>query len=409
MTRRILALSTYPIAKPRHGGQLRVSALQDFYRALGHTFECAAVYTAPYGPGTVGPNDIKLGFVGSRWTDTPFVTDLASGRFAAENPAAYAHFSGLVARQRPDVIQLEQPFLWPLVKRLRAEGKLDGVSIVYSSHNWEGPLKEALLLNAGISATKAAEFRAEIEAMETELAGASDIIIAVSAEEAKVYAAMETSARILLAPNGTSRPPGRLVESKAKAEFGDAPFMFFVGSAYPPNSEGFIDLVATGGFYFLPPHKRLAVCGGASDAIFSHPEYQRFLGANSQRVHFFPDLGDEDLWAVKASAHAFLLPIKFGGGTNLKSAEALASGKWVIATSTALRGLDRFLDAPGVIVADTPAAFRKAAIKVMGSPALKLTKAERDARDTVYWDRALALSGLGQAIGEARTPVPSRA
>jgi glycosyltransferase involved in cell wall biosynthesis len=401
MTRRILGLSTYPIAKPRHGGQLRVEALGLFYRSLGCEYECAAVYESPpYGPGSIGPNDIKLGYVEPRWANAPFLGDVASGFFAAESPAAYEHFSRIVARFKPDIVQLEHPFLWPLVRRLRAEGRLDGVSIIYSSHNWEGPLKEGMLLRAGVPAEQAAHHRARIEAMEVELAAASSIIIAVSAEEAAIYAEMATSAAILVAPNGTSRPPAMASTSRsdALARFGDGRFMFFVGSAYPPNVEGFSELVAAGGFYFLPPRKAVAVCGGASDAIFVSDEYQRLQSGNSERVHFFPDIGDDDLWALKRAAHAFLLPIKFGGGTNLKSAEALASGKWVVSTTVALRGLDRFIGAAGVLIADTPQEFRKAMIKVMNSPPLKLNKAEIEARASVYWDRAMAGSGLREAI-----------
>jgi glycosyltransferase involved in cell wall biosynthesis len=401
MTRRILGLSTYPIAKPRHGGQLRVNALGLFYRSLGYEYECAAVYESPpYGPGSIGPNDIKLSYVEPRWADVPFLGDVASGFFASESPSAYEHFSRIVTRFKPDIVQLEHPFLWPLVRRLRAEGRLDGVSIVYSSHNWEGPLKESMLLRAGVPAEQAASYRTLIETMEAELAAVSSIIIAVSAEEADIYAGMATSATVLVAPNGTSRPPAAASPSRSEvlARFDGGKFMFFVGSAYPPNVEGFGELVADGGFYFLPPHKAVAVCGGASDAIFGSPEYQRFLGGNGERVHFFPDIGDEDLWSLKGAAHAFLLPIKFGGGTNLKSAEALASGKWVVSTTMALRGLDRFIGAPGVLIADTPEGFRRAIIKVMNSPPLKLGKADIEARASVYWDRAMAGSGLGEAL-----------
>jgi hypothetical protein len=69
-----------------------------------------------------------------------------------------------------------------------------------------------------------------------------------------------------------------------------------------------------------------------------------------------------------------------------------------VSTTVALRGLDRFVGATGVLVADTPQEFRKAMIKVMNSPPLKLNKAEIEARASVYWDRAMAGSGLREAI-----------
>ena len=90
---------------------------------------------------------------------------------------------------------------------------------------------------------------------------------------------------------------------------------------------------------------------------------------------------------VKATAHAILLPIKFGGGSNLKTAEALATGKWVIASPVAMRGFEEFLDAPGVVVADGPKNFRQAVIKTLNSPPLELTEAAKEIRESVYWDR----------------------
>jgi glycosyltransferase involved in cell wall biosynthesis len=404
MTRRVLGLSTYPITRPRHGGQLRVEAMQAFYRGFDHDYRCAAVYESPaYGPGSVGPDDIKLGHMDVRWQGVPFLGDLSSGTFAAETPAAYAHFSDLIARFDPDIIQLEHPFLWPLVRRLRGEGKLDGVAIVYSSHNWEGPLKEGILVGAGVPKIEAAALRAHIEELEAELVEAASVVIAVSPADADIYRSMTRSPKIVVAPNGTSRPPEAPASPKdapsmARDLFGDDKFMFFVGSAYPPNIDGFRRLVADGGFYFLPPRKSMIVCGNASEGIFTSGEYQRFLLGNSERVQFQPDVDDAQLWALKRAAHAFLLPIEFGGGTNLKSAEAIASGKWVITTSTALRGREAFVDAPGIVVADTPKAFRKAMIQVMASPPLKLSAKERAARDQVYWDRVMINSGLRDAL-----------
>lgn len=407
MKRRILGLSTYPIRRPRHGGQFRVAAIADFYRDFGCDYHYAAVCESPaYGPADVGPDDIKLAHVDVRWQGLPFLGDVASGTFAAETPAAYAHFCQVVARFDPDVVQLEHPFLWPLVKRMRAEGKLDGVAIVYSSHNWEGPLKEGILKRAGIPAAKATALRAEIEAMETELARAASLVIAVSPADAEIYGGLVPRSKVLLAPNGTPRPPEADAadgaspndESVARSLFGDDKFMFFVGSAYPPNIDGFSRLVADGGFYFLPPRKGVVVCGGASEGIFVGDEYQRFVIGNSERVQFLPDIDDRQLWDLKRAAHAFLLPIEFGGGTNLKSAEAIASGKWVITTSTALRGRDEFRDAPGIVVADTPKAFRRAMIQVMNSPPLKLSAKARTARDSLYWDRVMLDSGVQAAI-----------
>src|SRR3954469_24978314 len=160
-----------------------------------------------------------------------------------------------------------------------------------------------------------------------------------------------------------------------------------VGSAYPPNIEGACRYVFRDGAFMVPPIKSLAVCGGVSNGILGHPSYQRFLTANSLRVDFFLEIEDSELWAVKAACHIVALPIDTGGGSNLKTAEALALGKWIVATSVAMRGYESFLDAEGLIIANEPATFRRSIAQTLRFPPLQISEASRRARDAVYWDR----------------------
>lgn len=395
----ILSLTTYPIAKPQHGGQRRVAAFGDFYRGLGLDFQSASVYSSPpYQAQEVGPHDLKLGHVDPRWNGIPFVDDILSGDFAAMGPGL-AHFRRVIEIVRPAVVQLDHPFMWPLVRVLRDEGLLSGVKLFYSSHNWEAPLKVDILRRSGVPEARAEAVGRRILELEHEVAKASDLIIAVSESDAAQYRALSRETPVHVVPNGVQRPPGGGALNPAQQEvFGDNLFALFVGSAYPPNIEGYCNLVADGGLYMVPPEKRLAVCGGVSDGIFNSRQYQRFLVANSERVHFFPNISDDDLWALKVACHAVLLPIQFGGGSNLKTAEALASNKHVIATSIAMRGFDTFRDAPGVVIADTPETFRRAIAQVFKQPPLKLKKDDLLLRETVYWDRGFADSTLANDV-----------
>lgn len=390
---KVLALSTYPIRAPLHGGQRRVAALGDLYRRLGVQFEYASIYASHYGPAEVGPNDLRLGHSTTDLSALPFVEDLQAGEFAARSPAAYAHFKRLFERIRPTVVTLEQPFMLPLLQRLRRDGVFFG-AVVYSSQNWEPPLKEAMLRRAGISSLEVSRIGALIERLEVGALALSDLVIAVSDEDASIYRALDAQKVVLVGPNGVDPPPDAPpVRPDLLAPFADRRFFFFVGSAYPPNSEGFTKLVMEEGLYFVPPEKRFAVCGGATDQIFAAPGYQRFVGANSDRVQFFSPIDDEGLWSLKLAAHAILLPIQFGGGSNLKTAEALVSGKWMVTTSLALRGFEAFKREPGVLTAETPRDFRQAMIHVLHQPPLKLTSEQQAKRRTLVWEAALAASG----------------
>jgi hypothetical protein len=390
---RILGLGTYPIAQPIHGGQRRVTAFCAHYAANNVTYLYASVYERKYYAGAaVTAADYPSGAPGGRFANWPYMDDVNAGQFAASDPGALAHFVSLAQRFKPDVIQLEQPFMWPLAKRLLAEAGPGKVRLYYSSHNVEGPLKASILRTAGVSVAEADLAQATIAALEREIVSNADAIFAVSRSDANFYAAMGPSADIYVIPNGLARyagPPG-----EAPAMFDGRKLLLFIGSAYPPNVDGFNSLVAERGLYFLPPEKHLAVCGGASEGIFNSPAYRADMTANGERVHFFPKISDGDLEALRRRAHAILLPITFGGGSNLKTAEALAQGAWVVATSTALRGFAAFRDASGVIVADTPRAFRRAIADVIRRPALALGPEEMEKRAALYWEGCFAASGF---------------
>jgi glycosyltransferase involved in cell wall biosynthesis len=68
---------------------------------------------------------------------------------------------------------------------------------------------------------------------------------------------------------------------------------------------------------------------------------------------------------ILSAADCILLPITAGGGTNLKTVEALLSGKPIIATTTAFRGLERYAALPQVTIANTAEDFRDALARQM--------------------------------------------
>jgi glycosyltransferase involved in cell wall biosynthesis len=132
-------------------------------------------------------------------------------------------------------------------------------------------------------------------------------------------------------------------------------------------------------------------------AVRRHPEFQRYHAANSCRVEFFADISDSDLAVIKQCCHGVLLPISEGGGSNLKTAEALTLGKWVIATSISLRAFEAYAN-DGVIVANNPAEFRHAIRQVLQRPPAVISDGDRLARDALYWDRCFVDSELPRLL-----------
>jgi glycosyltransferase involved in cell wall biosynthesis len=394
----VLGLGTYPIVRPLHGGQRRVAAFLRYYQSLGITYHYAAIVSPhAYQGDAVGVDDIPLVPNSSEYGNLPFLEDYFAGMQAVEDTGTYARLRQLVASLRPDAVQLEQPFMYPFVKRLMSE--VPGLKIIYSSQNVEAPLKGEILRNAGVPAARTARVQHSIAAQEAELVERADLIIAVSEHDAAAYRQQLIQGTMVTVPNGVDRPPsGRAEPQSAVLGKLRKPYFFFVGSAYPPNIEGFCDLVAKNGLFMLPPEISIAVCGGVADGIYAHPAYQAYAEGNSWRVQFFNPIGDDDLWALKLHSHCTLLPIESGGGSNLKTAEALSLGKWVIATRKALRGFEHFLTAPGVVVADDSAAFRRAMAEVLRRPPLRLSPEQAAVREALYWDRCFSDSSLRKAL-----------
>lgn len=381
----VVGFTTYPSKFPIHGGQRRVHAFADYYRSIGLHFESVCIFESQIYPNhEVGSYDLPLRSFESEYSNIPLIGDLLSGLYAAGQPRIVDHFVKVLLEKRPRAITLEQPFMWPLVKKLREQADIRKIPLIYSSQNWEPSLKQQMLLSCGVDRKIAQLVEDKIEEIEREAVAASDLIFAVSEDDAKIYSGMSPKTEVLVIRNGVDRPPKSFLA--IPEEFEKRRYFFFVGSAYPPNIDGICSLVFDDGLFFVPPQKSFAICGGVSHGIFLDARYQQFQAANSARVSFFERISDEHLNALKASAHAFLLPIEFGGGSNLKTAEALASGKWVIATSVSMRGFEKFANEPGVIIADRPTSFRKAVMEVYRKPSLQLSADARAKRDLVYWD-----------------------
>ena len=407
LIRRVLGLGTYPIVKPVHGGQRRVAAFKTFYGSIGIDYVYTCVFNPNhYGADLIGPDDIALTAVSSEEGPVDLIGDVLSGRQAATDEVSFRHFLGLVQRLRPDALQLEHPFMWPLAKRLRDEIGEEQLPLIYSSHNVEAPLKGDILSGSNVATEVRERIRDSIEQMEGEVCRAATLTVCVSASEQKHYLTYQPWAeRVVVVPNGVDRPPARISEYPAcSREFAQRPFAFMVGSAYPPNIDGFCRYVLADGAFMVPPRKSIAICGGACHGIFNHPLFQRFVAANSQRCHFFSEIDDPDLWSIKMKCHAVLLPIGTGRGSNLKTAEALVLGKWVIATSVAMRGYEAFLDAEGLVIANDSVSFRRAIAQALHSPLPPIDNKSRQAREALYWDRCFTDSSLARMLQAGFSP-----
>ncbi|MCL2657704.1 MAG: glycosyltransferase [Betaproteobacteria bacterium] len=358
---RVLQLIPYPIRKPRHGGQLRASAIRRSLLENGFDVQSIGFYQEEgYRKDALSPHDVAFPpqspFRLYRGNHIPELTDFAMTFFAVNDEQAYRQVKQAV-RATIDVIIVEQPWFYPLAKRLQAEvPACRDTIIVFSSQNIEAPMKRGMFENLNSITTEAIE---DIASLEREAAREADFSVAVTEEDANVFREYG-SKTVIVAPNGIdpwSADSERLDFWRPRLP--QNPWPLFVASAHPPNFIGFMASVGNA-LGCIPPGSRLVIAGGAG------PHLERMLfdspwgRLNASRIQVLGVLDDDDLAAVKQLAHVFLLPIGGGGGSNIKTAEALYSGKPVICTSTALRGFEDYRGLPGLSVADTPQAFQQA-------------------------------------------------
>ncbi|MBV7583578.1 glycosyltransferase [Pseudomonas sp. PDM33] len=388
-----LVLAPYPIRKPRHGGQLRTAAICQRFREHGFDVRSIGFYQSEaYRHDELSSGDIAFPSQSPyrlyKGRSIPELSDFLMASFATKDEQAYRHIADSI-HFPVDAIVVEQPWFYPLAKRLQAEVAFcKQALIVFSSQNIEAPMKQQILEGADRIVVEAIQ---DISSLEQEAAHNADLSVAVTDEDADVLRTYGADA-VLTAPNGInpwSADPQLLEHWRARLP--QAPWPLFVASAHPPNYTGFIASVGDA-LACIPPGSRLVIAGGVG------PHLERILLAspwgqlNASRLQILGVLDDDDLIAVKHLAHTFLLPIGGGGGSNIKTAEALYSGKPVICTSTALRGFEQFRELPGISVADSPQAFQELLRHTLaqdGSPKSG-REVDRRLRQRLTWAASLA-------------------
>ncbi len=392
--KRILMFATYPVDNAIHGGQKRVGALIEEYKKFADVQFCAIFHHLSYKD--YGNYDIKLpGKYDQLIASNPLTSDVVTGRLIAQDPRLRHAIGRRITSFNPDIIEIEHPFLFIGLKEILEEVNYKG-KLVYSSHNVEAPMKEEMLLGEGYSREATKEFYDEIHEAETLLSKRADLILAVSPEDQVTLGKLSGDAnKVVLAQNGiaplhTSEEADVAYWKSYFSSRGISQIVLFIGSAHPPNWVGFETMVGPA-IGFLKPNQSIVFGGGIGDYLID-----KFSGDDItscllwKRAIAVGRLSEARLQALIHVANCLMLPITEGGGTNLKTAEALLSGKPVVGTSHALRGYDQFLKFPTIKVADSPQDFRRAIAESLSKPEPKLTHEQSKLLVEVTWEHCLA-------------------
>lgn len=151
----------------------------------------------------------------------------------------------------------------------------------------------------------------------------ADVLLAIQRHEARVLEEMCPERRVMTVEHGLRL--ARPLPSPA-----DSRLVLFVGNLYEPNVLGLRDFFehAWPDIRVAVPEAELAVCGRVCEAFEEAPEGARLEGVVP------------DLTPYYASAAVVINPVPYGSGLKIKSVEAIALGKALVATPGALVGLE---------------------------------------------------------------------
>ena len=387
---RVLVLGSYPTLHPRHGGQIRLSQVIAAYRGRGFDVHTASFFQAdPFYTGLpLGPLDVALPIEQLqhwRGRHAPFMEDMTSGEMGAGDDRRLEAIERQV--RHADVVHLEQPWLLPVVRRLRERRRLGDFRLVYGSQNIEHGLKRAILEQHGVRDPQ--DLAQAVETLERDAAREADWVAAVTPEDAHVLSGW-TRAPVVPPPTGFARCTCPVAARlRWRERLGPRPFALYVASAHQPNIVGLGESFGPSLACLSPVHK-LVLAGHAGQFIVDTPWFKRWKELNQRRVEQVGVLSLEDLSALRDLAHTFILPVTSGGGSNLKTAEALYAGRRVVATPLAMRGFEALADLAGLRVAEPGPAFGQAVAHSLDAPPLPSDPAAQARRESLTWNHTLA-------------------
>jgi len=363
---RLLNLATYPVARPLSGRQLRRNAMARAYRDAGIAVRLCAIYDRRTWRDDEDIGQWDLPFDAAQLAFRPelvLADDLRIGLFAAEDDAIFQRIAGLADRFAPDVIQLEQPWCWPVVERLLGQSGRSRPKVIYSAHDVEGPWRRQMLADH----PGAEAICRLVETVEIAAVRGADLVLAVAACDADAFRRMGARAVHFHANGVDERRATPAAMAAWKARLGPEPVALFVAGEQVANADGFMDLLGPA-LAFLPPDRRIVVVGNVGAALAASLAFQRWEWVNRSRIHVTGLLADDDLAALLAAARVIILPITTGRGSTIRTAEALHAARAVLGTSLAFHGFERFLGRAGVHCHDDPADFKRRLLELLDAP-----------------------------------------
>lgn len=381
--KRMLFISNFPFSVPLHGGQIRSNELYKKYRELG--FDVKVLVIKPRNSYLDQKADYIIDIDISEFAHydssaNELLHDLFCDQYVKENIDSIIKKIGT----NYDMIHCEMPWLFFVAHEIKARSKNKTYTIL-GTENIESILKTQILKKAKVNHTLINEIETKIQSIEYFACEHADLVYVVSQNDFDYFSKSTNSSKIVLIPNGVDSNRFKKVNNNILKEL-PKKYFTFVGSAHLPNASGFLDVFSKS-LGFLPPDIKIVIVGGVGDILRNDPRYIRYRLVNDSRILTLKNVSFEELDAVLLNSLAILLPVVEGGGTNLKTAEALLSNNRIIATSKSFNGYEAFKTSENIFIANTTEDF----VNSMKQSFEKSGFSERSNLEMLTWDNHLKI------------------
>lgn len=214
-----------------------------------------------------------------------------------------------------------------------------------------------------------------VESAEREWCRRVALNVAVSDQDAQALRRIAPESELFVMPNGVDTTEFTPTEEEPHGDI-----VFVGGYSWFPNTDG-MEFFAQ---QVLPliraeePNVAVRWVGKAPDEART-----RFAELGVEMTGYVDDIRPEVL-----GSRVVVVPLRVGGGTRLKILDAWAMGKAVVSTSVGCEGL-RTRHGENILIADTPAEFAQATLRVLRIPTLRRrlgAEARRTAEQHYDWD-----------------------
>jgi glycosyltransferase involved in cell wall biosynthesis len=301
------------------------------------------------------------------------VNDIIAARHCSQNPYLSAIYR--VLRQNARCIVIEHCYMLALPMSW-------GDRFVYSSQNHEEDLKRRLLDAHPLKETLVGD----VEILERHAVENSAATIAVSMEDAEALVKRKrSSGPVIVVRNGAAAPVQNEVVEEVKAKLNnqfDHRSVVFLGSAHMPNVDAarFI----TEKLAKQCPSVQFHILGSVCSTLFQVPRNVKLWGV----------VDDETKSAVMQSCALAINPMHSGSGSNVKLADYIGNGLYVVTTEFGQRGY------PTSVLAHLCTAsidgFAPALEQALSEATLQSNQARMER--TALFHRELSMEGLAEGF-----------